>query len=543
MLLVFPPTAKPGEPPAGIAKLAGAVRQNGIPCELLDANLEGLLWLLQQPKTASDTWARRAMKQVSRNVDALRDPQTYRSRDRYARAVSDVNRVLALAGAGKGVVVGLADYQDERLSPVRSSDLLVAAEHPERNIFYPYFRKRLPEAIADSESAQHRAGPGQQQGEGSRPVIGFSLNYLSQALCTFAMIGFLRKEVPNARIVLGGGLITSWMKRPGWQNPFVGLVDHLIAGPGETALLKLFGVDASHGSLFTPEYGSLPVREYLSPGFVLPFSAAAGCYWNRCSFCPEPAEGNPYIPLSPDAVSAQLDILLAHTDPVMVHLLDNAVSPALLRALAETRRGVPWYAFARIGSDLADPDFCRSLKSSGCGMLKLGLESGDQQVLDRMKKGIDLGTASRVLQNLRAAGIATYAYLLFGTPAETEPAARRTLEFVVRHRAGITFLNLAVFNMPAGSAEAAQYETAPFSDGDLSLYTDFRHPAGWGRKQVRQFLESEFRRHPAVASILRNDPPVFTSNHAPFFVKGRTALDPPGGQHRSQGCGDGPKCS
>jgi hypothetical protein len=36
---------------------------------------------------------------------------------------------------------------------------------------------------------------------------------------------------------------------------------------------------------------------------------------------------------------------------------------------------------------------------------------------------------------------------------------------------------------------------------------------------IRQFLDKEFKRHPAIASILRRDPPVFTSNHAPFFVR------------------------
>ena len=102
-------------------------------------------------------------------------------------------------------------------------------------------------------------------------------------------------------------------------------------------------------------------------------------------------------------------------------------------------------------------------------MLKLGLESGDQGVLDRMGKGIDLGTAARVLSSLRQAGIAVYCYLLFGTPGETALEARRTLEFVVRHREAIGFLNLAVFTMPLGADEAGDYGTAPFSEGDLSL--------------------------------------------------------------------------
>jgi hypothetical protein len=61
-------------------------------------------------------------------------------------------------------------------------------------------------------------------------------------------------------------------------------------------------------------------------------------------------------------------------------------------------------------------------------------------------------------------------------------------------------------------------ETRKFYEGDLSLYTDFAHPRGWDRKAVRTFLETEFKRHPAVSAILKREPPVFTSNHAPFFV-------------------------
>jgi hypothetical protein len=136
-----------------------------------------------------------------------------------------------------------------------------------------------------------------------------------------------------------------------------------------------------------------------------------------------------------------------------------------------------------------------------------------------MRKGIDLGTASQVLRNLKQAGIAAYVYLLFGTPAETAVEARKTLEFVAKHRDAITFLNLAIFNMPLCGREAREYEIGQFYEGDLSLYTGFKHPLGWNRKEVRRFLENEFKKHPAVSGILKKDPPVFTSNHAAFFAR------------------------
>ncbi len=501
MLLIHPPVAKPSEPPAGIALLGGALRANGVPCRLLDANLEGLLWLMAQPEPDEETWTRRAVKQRARHLAALRDPSTYRFPDRYVRSVSDLNRLLSVAGRGSGATVGLADYQQEHFSPVSSAGLLRAAEEPERNPFYGYFSERLPEVV---------------DGIG---FVGISLNYLSQAVTAFALMGFLRRRFPSLKIVLGGGLVTSWMQRPGWQNPFGGLVDRMIAGPGEGPLLDLAGVAPGSRASGMPAYDLLPLPDYFSPGLVLPYSAASGCWWNRCSFCPERAEGNVYHPLPASEALAHLRELSARFGPSLIHILDNAISPKLLETLADNPPGAPWYGFARIGDNLDDPDFCRSLKRSGCVMLKLGLESGDQGVLDRLHKGIDLAMAERVLENLRHAGIAVYGYLLFGTPAESEEDARKTLEFVVRHREAITFLNLAIFNMPVFSDEASGLETESFYEGDLPLYTSFRHPGGWDRREVRRFLDREFTRHPAVAPIVRRDPLIFTSNHASFFAE------------------------
>ena len=504
MLLIHPPVAKPCEPPAGIARLAGVLRGRDIACDLLDANLEGLLYLLAAPHKPTDTWSRRACRNLAANLAALRAPQLYTNQARYQRAVVDVNRVLEQAGRQYRLTLSFANYQDGGRSPLTSGDLLKAAERPADTVFYRYFAHRLPALLDEKQPA----------------MIGLSLNYLSQALCTFAMIGFLQANYPGLPVVLGGGLVTSWLRNPAWRDPFAGLVDHLVAGPGEGPLLSLLGgprKSATNLQNQTPDYSDLPLADYLAPGFILPYAASSGCYWNKCSFCPEKAEENPYLGLKTDRVLDDIGLLVERTRPVLLHFLDNAISPALLRALADWPPGVPWYSFARVSPLLTDVDFCRTLHRSGCVMLKLGLESGDQGVLDAMHKGIDLGMVSRALAALHEAGIATYVYLLFGTPAESRAAAGRTLEFVARHSRAITFLNLAVFNMPVCSPEARTLAVRDFYEGDLSLYTDFTHPHEWDRKTVRRYLDQEFKRHPAVSKILRRDPPLFTSNHAPFF--------------------------
>jgi hypothetical protein len=501
VLLIFPPVAKPSEPPAGIAVLSGALAAYNIEHTLLDANLEGMLNLLARPFVPVDTWTRRACRHLSKNLNSLKSPRTYANIDTYKQAVLDINRLLTMAG-GEGARISLADYEDARLSPVKSDDLLYAAQHPAENPFYEYFSKRLRQIIKRDGTT----------------VAGFSLNYLSQALTTFAMIGFLKQEFPGITIVLGGSLVTSWLRSNHREGLSPGLIDHCVAGPGEYELLTLLQKNPPSKMHVAPSYESLPVRDYLAPGLILPYRSAIGCYWGKCSFCPEKAEGTSYVPIPPERAAIELCNLVAAMKPALIHLVDNAVSPALMQAIADKPPGAPWYGFARITEHLKDPAFCMALKQSGCVLLKLGLESGDQGVLDALHKGIDLETASLALQTLKKTGIATYVYLLFGTPAETRLEARHTLDFVADHAKEIRFLNTAIFNLPINSPEAASLETAGFYEGDLSLYTDFQHPQGWDRRLVREFLDTEFRRHTAIRPILRGHPPLFTSNHAPFFV-------------------------
>jgi len=504
LLLINPPVVRPCEAPAGIARLLGALKGHGVRCRILDANLEGLMNLLERPIEATDRWSKRAARHLNSNVSALMHPDLYRETGRYGQAVRDVNRVLDRAACPFGVVLGLANYQDKALSPLRSSDLIRAAERPEKSPFHPYFTQRLSVLFEDEEPS----------------VIGLSLNYLSQALPAFSLLGLIRGLCPDARVVLGGGLVTSWLSNPDWEDPFRGLVDDMIAGPGERPLLDMFGASPSNGQI-VPDYTPFHDTPYLSPGVILPYSASSGCYWARCTFCPEKAEGNAYSHPPVHETLSDISRITKSKRPVLIHFLDNAMSPALLAAIVDNPPGIPWYGFTRITRHLADPDFCRGLKRSGCAMLKIGLESGNQGVLDALDKGVDLAAASKTLKNLKEAGIGTYIYLLFGTPAETLGEARDTLNYVAENHAYIDYLNLAIFNMPAYGPDAGRMDTKDFYAGDLTLYRQFRHPGGWDRGQVRRFLNDEFRKNAAIRAIIHRDPPVFTSNHAPFFLMSR----------------------
>jgi hypothetical protein len=494
-----------------MAALCGALSETGVAHTAVDAALEATLWLLERgPHGPADTWTRRALSHLDRDLALLRDRRGYAGFDRYRKAVLEVNRVLEKSSPA-GTRISIADYSHDRLSPVRSADLAQAALRHEENVFYPYFRARLSPLV-------ERERPG--------ALVGLSLNYLSQALCAFAMIGFLWFRYPGVRIAVGGGLVSAWMASPAWRNPFEGLIDHLVPGPGESFLLSLAGAGASGGGeegdgaadgRTCPSFDGFPLDRYLAPGPILPYAAARGCYWGRCSFCPEKSQGARFSPRPAAQAAADLSRLSARYRPVLIHLVDNAISPALMNALIACPPSAPWYGFARVTDELADFDFCRDLRSSGCVMLKLGIESGDQGLLDALGKGISVKTAAKALSALKRAGIGTYVYLLFGTPSEDPAGARKTLAFAARNSASIDFLNLAVFNLPVNCEEARRLDLRPFYAGDLSLYSDFVHPFGFGRREVRTFLEREFKAHPAIRPIVLRRPPHFTSNHAPLF--------------------------
>jgi len=457
---------------------------------------------------------------------ALRDISSYRlspdgqPASRYDRAVLDLNRALKALSAPYGAEAGLANYTEAGRSPLRRADLLAAGAAFDDSVYYPLFSRRIDEEL------NQLAGYGAEKG--LPPMVGLSLNYLSQALPAFAMLGYLRHRHPGVKRLLGGALISSWTAQGALRadERFEGLVDALLPGRGEDALCAYLGMgDAIQPAsppiaAECPDFDGLMDLAYLAPRRVLPYAFSSGCPWRRCSFCPETAEGARYVGLNARRAMDQLAWLSTRYAPGLLHFCDNEISPLYLRALAEGGPGLPWYGFARFSPALLDRGFCASLAASGCAMLQLGLESGDQAVLDALNKGTKLSDIDRILENLAAAGIGCYLYALFGTPAEDEAAAARTALYLRERADLVAFLNVAVFNLPVSGAEAKALGARSFYEGDLSLYAEFAHPLGWNRDRVRSFIHNEVEASPAIRRMLKHTPRVFSSNHAPFFLGG-----------------------
>jgi hypothetical protein len=417
--------------------------------------------------------------------------------------MSDLNYLVQSSLPGKeGIRITPADLEMKDWSPLNESDLIQAWEHPESSPFYPWFSERLFDFLPS-----HNGG-----------AVGISIGYLSQALTGMAICGYIRRERPKVRIQLGGGLITSWLRGPADCSFLKTLAHEIQEGPGEEAIVAFAGKSWKGSGLADP--GDLYKLPYIAPGPILPYSASCGCSWKRCTFCNEHWENNPFSEEGASGVVRNLRILTEKHNPSLIHITDSEISLALMQSLVKNPPGAPWYSFSRFFPILTDLSFCHDLARSGCRMLCLGLESGDQDVLNALKKGIHLDQVKVILGNLKDAGIGTFVYVMFGTAVEDRDAALRTRDFVLEQRGNIDFINAAVFSMPVMSRELQDLESRNFYAGELSLYRDFTHPLGFGRRQVREFMSRDFQGIPEIREILKRTPPIFTSSHAPFFIPG-----------------------
>ncbi len=93
------------------------------------------------------------------------------------------------------------------------------------------------------------------------------------------------------------------------------------------------------------------------------------------------------------------------------------------------RRGIrhTWTAFARV--DTVSRELLQTMRDAGCTMLCFGIESGNQEILDRVKKKTTLNKIENALNLCAETGVVPMASYIMGLPGETPDTVRETMEF------------------------------------------------------------------------------------------------------------------
>ncbi len=81
-------------------------------------------------------------------------------------------------------------------------------------------------------------------------------------------------------------------------------------------------------------------------------------------------------------------------------------------------------------SNLIDDDIARAFKEAGCAAVALGIESGSDRVLERMKKGTTVEKSRDAVKILKKHNLRFTGQFVIGFPWETEAEILRTIEFM-----------------------------------------------------------------------------------------------------------------
>jgi len=88
---------------------------------------------------------------------------------------------------------------------------------------------------------------------------------------------------------------------------------------------------------------------------------------------------------------------------------------------------IGWDIRARV--DTVDKELLRTMKKSGCERIHYGVESGNQEILNVLRKGITLEQVDWAFELTKKEGISTLAYFMIGSPRETRETILQSINF------------------------------------------------------------------------------------------------------------------
>jgi radical SAM superfamily enzyme YgiQ (UPF0313 family) len=91
--------------------------------------------------------------------------------------------------------------------------------------------------------------------------------------------------------------------------------------------------------------------------------------------------------------------------------------------------GVPWSAMCR--ADTSRMELWQEMKDSGCFGVKIGFESGNQDVVNNIvNKHLDLDYARKATEEIKRVGLTVHGTFTFGLPGETHEQMQETKRFI-----------------------------------------------------------------------------------------------------------------
>jgi hopanoid biosynthesis associated radical SAM protein HpnJ len=157
-----------------------------------------------------------------------------------------------------------------------------------------------------------------------------------------------------------------------------------------------------------------------------------GCR-SKCTFClwPQTVGGHRYRVRSPENVLAEIQWIKQNMPEVKEIMFDDDTFTDFKPRVEEIARGlgklgVTWSCNAKANVPF---ETLKIMKENGLRLLLVGYESGDDQILHNIKKGLRTDIARRFTEDCRKLGITVHGTFILGLPGETIETIEKTIRF------------------------------------------------------------------------------------------------------------------
>ena len=292
----------------------------------------------------------------------------------------------------------------------------------------------------------------------SPEIVGISA--MSHNYINASKVALRIKTMTKASIVFGGPHPTI-MPEEVLKNENIDLV---IMGEGEDIFLKLcqnyqnkefYGID---GLCFKDNNEIIvqPKKQFIENLDEIPFPArhllkfdsytlvddygnkmvtimsSRGCPYG-CTYCYKGLFGKTYRQRSSQNIVDEIKYCVNKFGSKSFYFIDDLFTLNLKRVeeLTDTIKkediDIRWQCLARVNN--ATPQMFRKMKESGCYKVHFGIESGNQNILNKVKKGITLDQVRDAVKYCKDTNIKTKGYFMIGMPGDTKETMQDTLDF------------------------------------------------------------------------------------------------------------------
>lgn len=192
-----------------------------------------------------------------------------------------------------------------------------------------------------------------------------------------------------------------------------------------------------------PDWISMDPRKYqkaphgaLIKNFpVAPVTSTRGCPY-ECTFCVSPQFWHKKLRFrSPENVVKEIEYLVRKFGVKEIHFEDDNLTmkrshiEQICRLIIKKKLNISWATPNGIRADKVDEKLLHLMKKSGCYYVVFGIESGNQNILNNIKKHETLADIERAVKLASKVGMMTQGFFIFGLPGETEKTIQKTMKF------------------------------------------------------------------------------------------------------------------